>query len=354
MSARHTAGASEGVIVTTPSGQGIAPVAWPLAAGENRDFAVQLAHKEIRRRETARRATRQAGISWAEEQARRTWGKWENPLAKNDSGPQTSLFPEDGLQAQLQKTRQLIDRQQDSVGPLGSAPGLIGAPRPNVPSDKTLGFQYPTVPKREQRTDEDRIPTSPLLSATLRSPARGILKSSPRPPDVPEKQTLTDDGTNGLETTPPSSSTSNSTVNDAEPSDFTFKPSAYLENGSPLRTLFLPPDLRAVFLDIALSNTRQNLETCCILCGTLISNAFFVSRLIIPEQKSTSDTCETVDEGALFDYCDAEDLMVLGWIHTHPSQMCFMSSRDLHTHSGYQVMLPESIAIVCAPSSTPS
>ena len=258
------------------------------------------------------------------------------------------------MQAQLQETRQLIDRQQGSVGPLGSAHWLNGAPRPSGPNDQTLGFQYPTVPKRDQRTYQDRVPTPQPLSATLRSPARGILKSPPRPPDVPEKPTLTDDGANRLETTPRSSSTSNSIADDAEPSDFTFKPSAYLENGSSLRTLFLPPDLRASFLDMASSNTRQNLETCGILCGTLISNAFFVSRLIIPEQKSTSDTCETVDEGALFDYCDAEDLMVLGWIHTHPTQMCFMSSRDLHTHSGYQVMLPESIAIVCAPSSTPS
>ena len=30
-----------------------------------------------------------------------------------------------------------------------------------------------------------------------------------------------------------------------------------------------------------------------------------------------------------------------------------MSSVDLHTHSGFQRMLPESFAIVCAPSSKP-
>lgn len=30
-----------------------------------------------------------------------------------------------------------------------------------------------------------------------------------------------------------------------------------------------------------------------------------------------------------------------------------MSSRDLHTHVWYQVQLPESIAIVCAPSKSP-
>jgi STAM-binding protein len=90
------------------------------------------------------------------------------------------------------------------------------------------------------------------------------------------------------------------------------------------------------------------------LCGRLVSNAFFVSKLVIPEQESTSDTCDTVNEGALFDYCDSENLMTLGWIHTHPTQTCFLSSRDLHTHSGYQVQLAESIAIVCAPRHQPS
>lgn len=144
--------------------------------------------------------------------------------------------------------------------------------------------------------------------------------------------------------------TSSPTNPDPAPSAFEFKPSAHLENGSPLRTIFLPPDLRHRFLAVAEPNTRANLETCGILCGTLISNALFVSKLVIPEQKSTSDTCETINENLLFDHVDGEDLMVLGWIHTHPTQTCFMSSRDLHTHCGYQVMMPESIAIVCAPS----
>jgi hypothetical protein len=31
-----------------------------------------------------------------------------------------------------------------------------------------------------------------------------------------------------------------------------------------------------------------------------------------------------------------------------------MSSVDLHTQVGYQIMLPEAIAIVCAPSKQPS
>ena len=42
------------------------------------------------------------------------------------------------------------------------------------------------------------------------------------------------------------------------------------------------------------------------------------------------------------------------WIHTHPSQTCFLSSVDLHTHCGYQSMLDEAIAIVLAPRHSPS
>jgi proteasome lid subunit RPN8/RPN11 len=90
-----------------------------------------------------------------------------------------------------------------------------------------------------------------------------------------------------------------------------------------------------------------------MLCGILKSNAMFITRLVVPEQTSTSDTCETLNEEEFFDYCDKEELLVIGWIHTHPTQTCFMSSRDLHTHVGYQVMMPESIAIVCAPSKEP-
>ena len=134
-------------------------------------------------------------------------------------------------------------------------------------------------------------------------------------------------------------------------STFIFKPSAFLEDGTPLRTLFLPPTLRTTFLRIAHKNTLANLETCAFLAGSLIANALFVSKLIVPAQTATSDTCEMINESQLFDYVDSQpDLMVVGWIHTHPRQTCFMSSRDLHTHSGYQMMLAESIAIVCAPS----
>ncbi|RKP25846.1 hypothetical protein SYNPS1DRAFT_15067 [Syncephalis pseudoplumigaleata] len=125
------------------------------------------------------------------------------------------------------------------------------------------------------------------------------------------------------------------------------------EAGEPLRTLYLPQGIIKGFVQVAHRNTLRNVETCGILCGILSRNAFRVTTLIIPKQSATSDTCQTEDEGSLFAELDKRDLMTLGWIHTHPTQTCFMSSVDLHTHVSYQIMLPEAVAVVCSPRHNP-
>lgn len=126
------------------------------------------------------------------------------------------------------------------------------------------------------------------------------------------------------------------------------------EGGLALRSLFIPSELESTFLKVAHANTVKNLETCGILCGKLSRNAFFVTHLMIPPQESTSDTCQTTNEELLFEQIDENDLFVLGWIHTHPTQTCFMSSVDLHTQNSYQIMLPEAVALVCAPQHNPN
>ncbi|XP_076616851.1 AMSH-like protease isoform X2 [Chaetodon auriga] len=70
-----------------------------------------------------------------------------------------------------------------------------------------------------------------------------------------------------------------------------------------LRQVVIPRDLTHRFLLLADSNTARGIETCGVLCGRL----------------------------------------------THPTQTAFLSSVDLHTHCSYQLMLPEAVAIVCAP-----
>ncbi|KAF1946468.1 hypothetical protein EJ02DRAFT_450558 [Clathrospora elynae] len=319
-------------------------------AQENQLLAARLAQREFKRRDTARRSVRKHGVSEEEEQERRgggRWDSWQDELAQSGDG--------DDLSKQLQEVGRL---QQNSHRTSYSSVG----------SQSASPYHYPLVPYKtaqERWSDSQSRDTAPA-----RPPKEQIYRTSGTPiapPPLPPKPSIQDtryehsrpppvpgkisEGTPSLLVRPPSQ---RPLTPSNELDEFTFQPSAFLENGDPLRPVFLPSQLRNQFLAVASSNTRLNLETCGMLCGILKSNALFITRLIVPEQTSTSDTCETLNEEELFDYCDKEELMVLGWIHTHPTQTCFMSSRDLHTHVGYQVMMPESIAIVCAPSKVPS
>ncbi|BAU02777.1 hypothetical protein LR48_Vigan10g022800 [Vigna angularis] len=113
--------------------------------------------------------------------------------------------------------------------------------------------------------------------------------------------------------------------------------------------LHISTSLMESFMKLAKSNTKKNLETCGVLAGMLKNRKFYITALIIPKQESTSDSCQTTNEEEIFEVQDKRSLFPLGWIHTHPTQSCFMSSIDLHTHYSYQIMLPESVAIVMAP-----
>ena len=55
------------------------------------------------------------------------------------------------------------------------------------------------------------------------------------------------------------------------------------------------------------------------------------------------------DEMQLFNCQMKYDLRTIGWIHTHPGYDLFLSSIDLHTQLGYQMQLPEAIALVYSP-----
>ncbi|KAK0587167.1 hypothetical protein LWI29_018561 [Acer saccharum] len=121
-----------------------------------------------------------------------------------------------------------------------------------------------------------------------------------------------------------------------------------LDRTEPLQ-LHISTALMDNFMKLAKSNTDKNLETCGVLAGSLKNRKFYVTALIIPKQESTSDSCQATNEEEIFEVQDKQSLFPLGWIHTHPTQSCFMSSIDVHTHYSYQIMLPESVAIVMAP-----
>lgn len=277
-----------------------------LQAHENQDLAVQLHQKETSRRAGSRRTRSVVDGEDLSKQLQNIRAQVEAPHQQNHS-------------ADHRRSQDL--RLKDS-------------------------YKYPTV---QGRRAEDSHRTE-ILHQQTDIDSRHVRFVS-HPPALPPKPFLPDaTGATGAPGGPDKVSRQPDRNESKSPS-YTFASTARLEDGTPLRTIFLPPTLRTTFLRLAYNNTQSNLETCAFLAGTLISNALFVSKLIVPAQTSTSDTCEMTNESQLFDLVDAEaDLMILGWIHTHPTQTCFMSSQDLHTHAGYQMMLAESIAIVCAPS----
>lgn len=131
-------------------------------------------------------------------------------------------------------------------------------------------------------------------------------------------------------------------------------PKFYSESGAVLRKLSIPSNIISIFLQISSANNRKNIETCGVLAGRLAQNCFSITHLIIPKQEGTSDTCAMVAEEEILAVQDNFDLLTLGWIHTHPTQQCFLSSVDLHTQFPYQLMMAEAVAIVVAPTQSPN
>ena len=121
---------------------------------------------------------------------------------------------------------------------------------------------------------------------------------------------------------------------------------------TPTTGLTIPFDLAETFQKIADSNTKRGIETCGVLLGYKQMDGLLLSTIVIPKQTGTTDTCETLPgaEEQILTYALMNELVCLGWIHTHPTQSCFLSSIDLHTSLPYQQMLPEAVAIVIAPT----
>ncbi|KAK2958745.1 putative STAM-binding protein [Blattamonas nauphoetae] len=139
----------------------------------------------------------------------------------------------------------------------------------------------------------------------------------------------------------------------------------------PVRHVFLSSALFQMFIQAAHYNNSINIETCGILCGRMVDvpiqflarfskgmvntpntptvSVLLITQIVMPPQHGTSDTVVAEKEEVLEEHItSSNELIMIGWIHTHPTQKAFLSSIDLHTHLPYQMMMPESIAIVVA------
>jgi STAM-binding protein len=319
-------------------------------ARDYQDLAVDLAKREMRRR------TPETGLLEDDNGVQRSLDHQREPSGKPSWRFSPHDMNDDELRRQMEETRRQLDRvgdhkrddyrSDDSVQPatyyypsINKASTLryeVYEPSPSPARDESSRFQPPRPPKESfpERVKSIRPPPRPGKEPFRSSPPPRYRLDEELGPALPPKVAAEPAAKQSIDI---------------------IEPAARLENGDPLRAIFLPTGLRQKFLDIAEDNTRiLGIETCGLLCGAIVSNAFVITHLVIPEQKGTPDTCETVNEAAITNFCIEKELVTIGWIHTHPTQTCFMSSRDLHTHCSNQALLPESIAIVCAPRHEPS
>jgi len=119
-----------------------------------------------------------------------------------------------------------------------------------------------------------------------------------------------------------------------------------------LRRVRLPARLVPEFLRLSDANSRRapdGVETCGFLCGREERGELAVCALFVPPQRGSADATEVVSVIEYAAFCERRRLLQLGWIHTHPSQDCFLSAVDVHTHFAFQKDLPEAVAVVVAP-----
>ena len=108
-----------------------------------------------------------------------------------------------------------------------------------------------------------------------------------------------------------------------------------------LRTVSVPGDLITKFLEVAKGNSDKNIETLGTLGGQLYNNKLRVTHLLIPKQTGTSDSCTMDGMEEVWEYHEKKNIILLGWIHTHPQFSVFLSSVDMHNQYERQRMLPE-------------
>lgn len=320
-----------------------------LSLADNQELAIGLAQKEIERRR------RLPGLSAKEVSRRREAGVWDAHKI------QIRDMDDEELRRQMEMTRRRLDGndQADHYGDYRPPSADYRYPSINKSSSVRYEAPRPAQPDTYIPLQPSRPPKEPLAPPyeryaqprPPRPPKDRLEERRATPPPLPGKEPLYEPVYKEPSPSPSPSPSDDSRVVDTR--RLTFAPAGYLESGKQIRAVVLPTGLRNRFMQMAEPNTRMNRETCGILCGSLVNNVYFISCLLIPKQTGTSDTCETEDEEGISAFCIESKLVTLGWIHTHPTQDCFLSSRDQHTHFGYQVLMPESIAIVCAPRHKP-
>jgi STAM-binding protein len=94
------------------------------------------------------------------------------------------------------------------------------------------------------------------------------------------------------------------------------RPASPTHDSNGIRLIDVPSELLNRFLSVAQMNTLRKKETCGLLLGRekAPGRGFILCTLLIPEQRSTSDTCTMENEELVVEFQIGRELVTLGWV----------------------------------------
>jgi len=96
------------------------------------------------------------------------------------------------------------------------------------------------------------------------------------------------------------------------------RPASPTHDGNGLRLIDVPSEVLNRFLSVAQMNTLRKKETCGLLLGRekAPGRGYILCTLLIPEQRSTADTCTMENEELVVEFQIGRELVTLGWVST--------------------------------------
>jgi len=270
-----------------------------------------------------------------EEQHREAERKKKEEMASIERDRQVAMWH----QAQLDKE----DRVRRGVGLPGDVGGLTDGGIEDVPQFDPYNTGMPAYDPSKAVYDSSKYtdtPSAPPPSDQVMSSFDSHRPGTVSPPPSYDR---------AVKPAPTTSSPSPPIPTNASPMptfDRSAKPNISAPTG--LRTVVVPSNLEEAFLSVAKVNSDRGVETLGTLGGHLSNNRFIISHLLIPKQEGKSDSCTMEGLEDVWDVHDKENIIFLGWVHTHPAYSVFLSSVDMHNQYEWQHMLPEALAIVCS------
>jgi STAM-binding protein len=212
--------------------------------------------------------------------------------------------------AQIEYPRLMSPHQQQQ--------GYFPNPQPHIPIISTRPLPQPQLhiqaaanPLYNVPLPQRASPLPPYSSSQLTTPTYGrpgLSYPIQQAPPLPPRSTQHSSTPRTLPAPP--------TVSTPTQAQTVARPASPTHDANGLRLIDVPSEVLNRFLSVAQMNTLRKKETCGLLLGREKGpgRGFILCTLLIPEQRSTADTCTMENEELVVEFQIGRELVTLGWV----------------------------------------